>query len=52
MAFLSLFTDHPGELAFNLTTLHDLELLVQHPTRIPDRLGDELYILDLFLRYF
>ena len=30
------FTDHPGELAYNFAILHDLEQLVQHPTRIPD----------------
>ena len=29
--------------------LYDLEQLVQHPTRIPDRLGDTSNILDLFL---
>ncbi|KAK8385199.1 hypothetical protein O3P69_012186 [Scylla paramamosain] len=45
----SSFTDHPGELAFNFAILHDLEQLVQHPTRIPDRLGDTPIILDLFL---
>ncbi|MPC58129.1 hypothetical protein E2C01_052124 [Portunus trituberculatus] len=43
------FTDHPGELAFNFAILHDLEQLVQRPTRIPDRLGDTPKILDLFL---
>ncbi|MPC48610.1 hypothetical protein E2C01_042389 [Portunus trituberculatus] len=32
------FTDHPGELAFSFAILHDLKQLVQHPTRIPDRL--------------
>ncbi|MPC42211.1 hypothetical protein E2C01_035827 [Portunus trituberculatus] len=42
-------TDHPGELAFNFATLHDLEQLVEHPTHIPDRLGDTPNILDLFL---
>ncbi|MPC40873.1 hypothetical protein E2C01_034446 [Portunus trituberculatus] len=42
------FSDHPGELAFNLTILHDLKQLVQHPTYIPDRLGDTPNILDLF----
>ncbi|MPC24674.1 hypothetical protein E2C01_017761 [Portunus trituberculatus] len=42
------FTDHPGELAFNSAILHDLEQLVQHPTRIPDRLGDTP-ILHFFL---
>ncbi|KAK8380763.1 hypothetical protein O3P69_008003 [Scylla paramamosain] len=45
----SLFTDHPGELAFNFAILHDLEQLVQHPTHIPDRLEDTPNILDLFL---
>ena len=43
------FTDHPGELAYNFAILHDLEQLVQHPTRISDRLGDTFNILDLFL---
>ncbi|KAK8400926.1 hypothetical protein O3P69_002597 [Scylla paramamosain] len=43
------FTDHPGELAYNFAILHDLGQLVQHPTRIPDRLGDTSNILDLFL---
>ncbi|XP_063889700.1 uncharacterized protein LOC135116266 [Scylla paramamosain] len=42
------FTDHPGELAYNFAILHDLEQLVQHPTRIPDCLGDTPNILDLF----
>ncbi|MPC48947.1 hypothetical protein E2C01_042734 [Portunus trituberculatus] len=45
------YTDHPGELAFNLAILHDLEQLVQHPTRIPDRLGDTLNILVLFFSF-
>ncbi|MPC24187.1 hypothetical protein E2C01_017263 [Portunus trituberculatus] len=43
------YTDHPGELAFNFAILHDLEQLVQHPTHIPDRLGDAPNILDFFL---
>ncbi|MPD00574.1 hypothetical protein E2C01_096055 [Portunus trituberculatus] len=43
------FTDHPRELAFNFAILHDIEQLVQHPTRIPDCLGDMTNILDLFL---
>ena len=43
------FTDDPGELAFNFAILHDFEQLVQHPTRIPNRLGDRPSILDLFL---
>ncbi|MPC33817.1 RING finger protein nhl-1 [Portunus trituberculatus] len=47
----SSFTDHPDELAFNFAILHDLEQLVLHPTRIPDRLGDTPNILDLFLTY-
>ncbi|MPC10778.1 hypothetical protein E2C01_003420 [Portunus trituberculatus] len=45
----SAFTDHPGELVFNFAVLHDLEQLVQHPTCIPDCLGDTPNILDLFL---
>ncbi|MPC60941.1 hypothetical protein E2C01_055002 [Portunus trituberculatus] len=43
------FTDHPSGLAFNFVILHDLEQLVQHPTCIPDCLGDTPNILDLFL---
>ncbi|MPC41161.1 hypothetical protein E2C01_034746 [Portunus trituberculatus] len=43
------FTDNPGELAFNFVILYDLEQLVQHPTRIPDSLGDTPNILDFFL---
>ncbi|MPC51445.1 hypothetical protein E2C01_045289 [Portunus trituberculatus] len=43
------FTDHPGELAFNFVIFHDLDQLMQHPTRIPDRLGDNPNILDFFL---
>src|ERR1700755_962386 len=38
-----------GELAFNFSIQNSLEQLVQLPTRIPDRLGDEPNILDLFL---
>ncbi|MPC19996.1 hypothetical protein E2C01_012926 [Portunus trituberculatus] len=45
------FTDHPGELAFNNAILYNLEQLVQHPTRIPDPLGDTFNILDFFLIY-
>ncbi|MPC19915.1 hypothetical protein E2C01_012847 [Portunus trituberculatus] len=45
----SLFNDHPGELAFNFAILHELEQLAQHPTCIPDYLGDMPNILDLFL---
>ncbi|MPC33156.1 hypothetical protein E2C01_026499 [Portunus trituberculatus] len=33
--FSSSFPDNPGELAFNFAILHDLEQLVQHPTRSP-----------------
>ena len=43
------FTDHIGELAYNFAIQHDLEQLVQHPTRIPDRLGDKPNIFYLFL---
>ena len=43
------FTDHPGELAYKFAILYDLEQLVQHPNRIPDRLGDMTNILVLFL---
>ncbi|MPC53051.1 hypothetical protein E2C01_046935 [Portunus trituberculatus] len=42
------YTDHSGELAFNFVIFHDVEQLVQHPTRIPDRFGDTPNILDLF----
>ncbi|MPC35485.1 hypothetical protein E2C01_028909 [Portunus trituberculatus] len=43
------FTDHPDELAFNFAILLDLEQLVQHPTRIPDSIGDTPNILYLFI---
>ncbi|MPC92345.1 hypothetical protein E2C01_087428 [Portunus trituberculatus] len=49
LRFSSPFTDYPDELTFNFAGLHDLEKLVPHPTRIPDRLGDTSNILDLFL---
>ena len=39
----------PGEQTFNIAILHDLEQLVQFPTRIPGHLGDTPNILDLFL---
>ncbi|MPC63464.1 hypothetical protein E2C01_057563 [Portunus trituberculatus] len=42
------FTNHHSELAFNFAILLELEQLVQHPARIPDRLGDTPNILDLF----
>ena len=45
----SSFNDQPGEQAFNFVSLHDLEQLVKHPTRIPDHSGDMPNILDLFL---
>ncbi|KAL7641293.1 UNVERIFIED_CONTAM: hypothetical protein RMT77_008431 [Armadillidium vulgare] len=41
--------DPAGELAFQFSIHNNLEQLVQLPTRIPDRLGDEPNILDLFL---
>ncbi|MPC34438.1 hypothetical protein E2C01_027830 [Portunus trituberculatus] len=41
--------DQPGELAFNFDILHDVEQLVQHLTRIPERCGDTPNILNLFL---
>ncbi|XP_050709244.1 uncharacterized protein LOC126994048 [Eriocheir sinensis] len=41
-------TDQSGEQAYNFAVLNDLEQLVQHPTRIPDHLGDRPNILDLF----
>ncbi|MPC66984.1 hypothetical protein E2C01_061144 [Portunus trituberculatus] len=48
------FTGHPGELAFNFAILHDIEQLVQHPTRIPDRLEESpaffTFSLPLILR--
>ena len=45
----SSFTDQTVEQTFNFAILHDLEQLVQFPTRISDRLGDTYNILDLFL---
>ena len=47
--WLSSFTDQPGEQTFNLAFLHNLEQLLQFPTRIRDRIGDTPNILDLFL---
>src|ERR1700755_643843 len=41
--------DPAGELAFNFSIQNNLEQLVQLPTRIPDRLGNEPYLIDLFL---
>jgi len=41
--------DQPGERAFIFAILHDLGQLVQHPTRITDRLGDTSNILKHFL---
>ncbi|MPC21841.1 hypothetical protein E2C01_014842 [Portunus trituberculatus] len=41
--------EFPGELTFNFAILHDPEQVVQYPTRISDRLGDTLNILDIFL---
>ncbi|KAL7632739.1 UNVERIFIED_CONTAM: hypothetical protein RMT77_016940 [Armadillidium vulgare] len=41
--------DPAGELAFNFSIQNNLEQLVHLPTRIPDSLGDEPNILDLFL---
>ncbi|KAL7646845.1 UNVERIFIED_CONTAM: hypothetical protein RMT77_002101 [Armadillidium vulgare] len=43
--------DPAGELAFNFSIQNNLEQLVHLPTRIPDRLGDEPNILDLFLTF-
>ncbi|MPC45001.1 hypothetical protein E2C01_038684 [Portunus trituberculatus] len=45
------FTDYPDELAFNFAVLHDLEQLVQHPTRILDHFGDTPNIVDLFITF-
>ena len=45
----SSFTDQPAEQVFNFAILHDLNQLVQFPTRISERLGDTPNILDLFL---
>ena len=42
-------TDAAGERAFEFCLENDFTQLVQYPTRIPDRLGDEPNILDLFL---
>ena len=47
----SSFSNQPGEQAFDFAFLNDLEQLVQHPTRIPDRSGITLDILDLFLTF-
>lgn len=42
-------TNQPGEQAYTFALLTDLVQLVQHPTRIPDHLGDTPNLLDLFL---
>lgn len=42
------FKDLPGEQAFNLAIINDLEKLVQHSTRTPDCSGDQSYILNIF----
>ncbi|MPC35465.1 hypothetical protein E2C01_028888 [Portunus trituberculatus] len=42
------FPDYPAELVFTFAILHDLEQLVQHPTRTPDYIGYESNILDFF----
>src|ERR1044072_8788932 len=41
--------DPAGEFAFQFSIQNNLEQLVHFPTHIPDRLGDEPNILDLFL---
>src|ERR1700755_2927481 len=41
--------DPAGELAYNFSIQNNFDQFVQHPTRIPDSLGDEPNILDLFL---
>src|ERR1700755_3139959 len=43
------FHEPAGQLAYNFSIQNNLEQLVQPPTRIPDRLGDEPNMLDLFL---
>ena len=45
------FTDHPGESAFNFGILNALEQIVQHPSRIPNRIIDTLNIHDPFLTF-
>jgi len=42
-------TDEPSAQAFSFAILYDVEQLVQHPTHIPDHLGDTPNILELFL---
>src|ERR1700755_1828183 len=43
------FHEPAGQLAYNFAIQNNLEQLVQLPTRIPDRLGDESNMLDIFL---
>ena len=45
------FTDYSGELAFEFAILHDLEQLVQSPTRISQSPIYTPKILDLFFNY-
>merc|ERR1711911_229190 len=41
-------TDVGGREAFDFSISHELEQIIQHPTRVPDRHGDRANILDLF----
>lgn len=45
--WLSSIPNPPGEETFIFPILHDLEQLVQHPTRIPECLGNQPNILDI-----
>ena len=41
-------TDVGGREAFDFSISHELEQIIQHPTRVPDRHSDRANILDLF----
>lgn len=47
----SIFINLPVEQTFNFAILSDLDQLIQHPSRIPDCLGNHPNVLDLFLTF-
>ena len=42
-------TDVSGQAAYDFALSHNLSQIVSSPTRVPDRVGDSGYLLDLFL---
>ena len=43
-------TDVGGREAFDFSISHELEQIIQHPTRVPDRHSDRVNILYLFFK--